>query len=150
MALERFGVTPTQVRNHHLPGVANFSASSNPSAATVQEMIDAEAAELAGKLKVEGLSASAISAVDNPAAYAWCADTIRLGAAVRAMRAMVGQNPAVVQALVVEVNARYDELDREGLGLLADVTVPLDEANAVRSHLAGDTVTAPFSRDDEL
>lgn len=152
MALNTFGVTPTQVRDHHVPGVSDFSASSNPKAATVTTMIAAEAAELAGRLKSEGLDASGINAVDHPAAYAWCADTIRMGAAVRAMRAMAGQNPAVVQALASEVNERYEELDRENLALLADAPAVTNEAGAVRSYIGSATsdILPPFSRDDEL
>lgn len=151
MALETFGVTPAAVKAHHFPQLSSgFSLSSSPSSVTVTEMIQSEAAELGGALRVEGLDASSLTALANPNAYAWCADTIRLGAAIRAGRAMTGVNADVIKAWDAELQYRYKELDAKSLALLGDASSPAGgDANAVRSHITDDLVM-PFSRDDKL
>ena len=154
MALNVFGVTPDKVRRHHFPTLSGFSASTTPDTDTVTEMIQSEAAELAGRLRAKGADASAITSDDNPAGYAWCADTIRVGAAARAVRAMPGSNPAVVKALTDEVDIRYQELDDVGLTILGDVAGVETGANAPRSYFrtgeADADEVARFRMDDEL
>lgn len=137
MALQTFGVTAAKVAAHHFPQLSGgFSANSSPTTTTVGEMIDAEAARLAGKLRAKAVTPST---VDNsstyPEAYNWCADTIRLGAAVRAARAMVGQNPAVVDAWEKELAARYADLTKHGYIALGDAPEPSESATGPRTHI---------------
>jgi hypothetical protein len=162
MAISTFGVTYTSVRAHHFPQMAgNFSTASNPTAATVTEMIAGEAAYLTGKLAAEGLTAATIEAATSSAAYAWCADAVRLGAAVRAIRAMSGQDPKVAEAWAAELKARYKELSAQGGVVFGDAALPDEDPNGPRDWISAhglDTgeeadisdAVPRFRRDDQL
>jgi|GEM_PF-4419558 len=164
VAISTFGVTYSKVREHHFPALSgDFSTTTSPKATTVTEMIEAEAAKLHGRLEAKNVTPSAIDLAPStyPAAYAWCAETIRLGAALRAVRAMFNQDPSVAKAWAAELKERYDDLDKLGATALGDAPVPSEEANGPRWHGAnhdldtGDeteisTLIPRFRRDDEL
>lgn len=136
MAISVFGVTHGSLRSHHFPHMTgSFTADSQPTATIVGEMIDAAAAELAGKLLAEGVTPSSITSASNPNAYAWCADTVRLGAAARVAKSMTGMNAEVAKAWRDEFDARCELLEENGYIVLGDVTVPDEEPNGPRSHI---------------
>lgn len=160
MAISVFGVTYTAVHAHYFPSIGVFGAGTVPTSATVAKMIDAEAASLAGALAGAGLSPAALEATTTTAAYAWCADAIRLGAAIRCAEAMQGWS-AVPAAWRDSLKAKYDLLDKSGAVVLGDAASDSSVANSVfRSHttehdLENDqtnisNVTARFTRDDAL
>lgn len=134
-----FGVAHGDVRKHHFPQLpGEFSDNSNPTDDTVTEMIEVEGAILSGRLSAEGGSATSINddgGVDYPAAYSWCADLVRLGAAIRAFRAMTGQDPNVVKAWKEEYEQRYKDLSEKGLVVLGDAPLPAQSANGPRTHI---------------
>lgn len=137
MAIQVFGVTYQKVRAHHFPQMqVDFSVHSNPTAATVAEMIEASAAELAGALRKEGLSATTLVADTASEAYSWCAETIRLGAAARVIGAMTQQDPEVAKAWLKRYEARLEALDEGGAEILGDAAVPSDGGgNGPRTHI---------------
>jgi hypothetical protein len=161
MAISTFGVTYSAVQAHHFPQLSNFSTTSNPKATTVTEMISASAATLAGKLRAEGLTPSAIEAVTSSEGYAWCAEAVRLGAAIRVLPAMTGVDPAVAKAWQATLDAKWEALAALGYLALGDASAPSQEADGPRSHISnhgldtGDTadvsdVIPTFRRSDVL
>jgi hypothetical protein len=161
MAIATFGVTYSTVRAHHFPQIADFSANSNPTSTTVTQMVSASAAELGGKLRAEGLTPSSLESDASSEAYAWCAETVRLGAAIRAIKAMTGQDPAVCQAWERVLKERFDTLASLGHLALGDASAPSEQADGPRSHISnhsldtGDTddisdVIPVFRRSDAL
>lgn len=138
MALSLFGVTYSTVRAHHFPQLSNFSVNSHPTLTTVGEMVDASAAELAGRLRSKGINPATISAASAtyPEAYAWCADATRMGAAARAYRAMSGQDPEVARALEARLEALWRQLDEYGYLALGDAPAPSEEVNGPRTHIS--------------
>lgn len=161
MAVIVFGVTYTTVRNHHFPQLSDFSASSNPTSTTVTEMVAAAGAELAGYLVAEGLTPSSLDDDTGTDAYAWCAETVRIGAAFRAARAMTSQDPEVVRAWEDDYRERLKRLDELGATALGSSASGGEEPNGPRTHIdhhdldTGDTddisdVIPRFRRSDML
>lgn len=162
MAIESFGVTASGLRGHHFPHIrGEFGLSTRPSEATVTEMISAAAAELAGALGREGISTSSITVGSTPNAYAWCADTLRLGAAARVARTVAGMRPEAARSWQAEFNARLKMLDGGGYAVLGDLPQPSQEPDGPRSHISNHNLdtgdasaisnAAPrFRRSDEL
>lgn len=162
MTVSIFAVTYSKVRAHYFPQLSDFSGSTNPTSTTVGEMIDAEGARLAGALSKVGVSASTVSAdagATYPAAYAWCQDTLRLGAAVRVARAMSGTS-AVSERWQTELDGRYEDLLDNGAVALGDAPTTA-AASGPRSHIhrlgldVGDDADASpldtkFRRSDQL
>lgn len=124
-------------------------------------MIEAEAARLAGALSAIDVSASSISAdagATYPSAYAWCKDTIRLGAAVRVLQAISGAG-SVPEFWVSQLEARYRSLAVDGFSALGDAPRPsqLGPRSHVSTHdlsrgdldLLSDVVPS-FRKNDEL
>jgi hypothetical protein len=163
MAISVFGVTHTKVHDHHFPQVAAFSTASKPTATIVGEMVDEEAAKCAGALRAEGIEPATISAAQAtyPEAYAWCAETIKLGAALRAIGAMSGQNPEIAKTWKLALDERYEDLDARGWVALGDAPAPSQDANGPRTFIdslsldTGDTdddsdLEPTFRRSDSL
>lgn len=159
MSLPTFGVTYTTVRDNHFPQLSNFSASSGLAAATVTEMVKDSAAELAGKLVVKGITPSAIDSSSHPIAYQWCAETVRLGAACRAIKAMTNADPAVAKSWQDRLDARLKSLDENGAEALGDAPAtanangPLTHINnhSLQTQLDGDepSNSIPYLRGDD-
>lgn len=161
MAITVFGVTGAKVAAHHFPQISAFSTASKPTLATVGEMIDDSGARLGGALRAEGVTPSSITSADYPEAYAWCAETVRLGAALSALMAMTGQSPEVAKAWEKKLEARYEDLNDRGHLALGDAPAPTEGSNGPRSHISNhslDTGDASdisdaiprFRRDDAL
>lgn len=155
-----FSVTTQMVRSHYFPTLADFSDSTTPTDETVLEMITSESAECIGRLAAAGITATALDASTTPAAYAWCQDTIRLGAAIRAAGGMAGFNKTVGN-WQSQRDARYKLLEKLGYLILGDAPAPAQNSNGPQSHIAnhsldtGDdslisTVIPAFRRDDQL
>jgi len=161
MSITVFGVTAQSIRDHHFPQLEAqaFSAYSRPTSTAVGEMVDEAAAELAGKLAAEDITAADITSGDYPVAYAWCRATVRLSAALRVLRAMANQDPEVAKAWQTQLDARYAELAAMGAVALGDAPLPSQPSNGPRSHVSaysldtGDdedlsTLEPKFRRDD--
>ncbi len=158
--MQTFSVTTGMVRAHYFPTLADFDTSTTPLAATVTEMIAAESAEMIGRLAAAGVVADNLSAATTPASFAWCQDTVRLGAAIRAAKAMVGFSGAV-EDWEKALAARYELLTTKGYVILGDAPTPADNPNGPVSHISnhhldtGDedlisSVIPKFRRDDML
>ncbi len=161
MAITVFGVVHGSIRDHHFPQQQqSFGATSKPTATVVGEMIDASAAVLAGKLRAESITPSSITTT-YAEAYAWCAEAVRIGAAIRAFPAMTGQDPEVLKAWRATLDAKWADLDERGYLALGDAPAPTVPADGPTTHInehsldTGDTadissVIPRFRRDDQL
>lgn len=146
MSLATFSVTYTKVRAHYFPQLANFSATSQPTSDTVTEMVQDSAAELAGKLSAEGIEASGIDATANPQGFQWCAETVRLGAAIRALKAMTGQDPKVAESWQKRLDERFEALDEWGAETLGDVSVA--SAGSILTHISNHSLDTTLDGDE--
>jgi len=117
MATSTFGVTAESVRRHHFPAFDSFSTTSNPTSVTVGEVIDEEAARLAGWLALEEIDASAITDVTS-AAYLQCARIVRLLSATRLVGSMTGLDPELVRAWRADIADWKKGLDEGGAEFL--------------------------------
>lgn len=136
MALQTFGVTYATLRQHKFPQIGEFTANSNPPQARVTEAIQAASARLGAALIREGVTPSVIDNVtDYPNAYHWCAETIRLLAAVAVYPAMTQQDPEVLKAWREEVKERLKELDEYGYQTLVDAPAPSTPSNGPLTHI---------------
>ena len=149
MAVRTFNTTAAQVREHYFPQLAAFSTSTTPTLATVESMVESEAAVLAGRLAAQSVSAATISddgGATYPVAHAWCADTVRLGAAARVAWAMAGSNESS-DTWSVELARRYGELSTIGYKALCDAPTPTGEPNGPRNHRSTHSLTQDASAD---
>lgn len=163
MAVATFAVVHGDVQAHYFPQLAAFGAATDPTSTAVGQMISAEAAVLAGRLAAQSVSASVLSADAGATysnAYAWCQDTIRLGAALRVSWAMAGGNPSA-EAWEKELEQRYADLAKHGYVILGDAPEPSEEPNGPRWHVGNHSLDTGedddisdaiprFRRDDEL
>jgi hypothetical protein len=163
MSVPTFAITHAEVRAHKFPALAAFSTLTKPTLASVNEMVAAEAARLAGALRRAGVLASTVSddvGITYPEAYAWCQDAIRLGAAIRVIEAQAGAGK-VSKLWREELDAKYADLRTNGYVVLGDAPGPLQESNGPRSHITnhaldeGDEddmsdVIPPFRKSDML
>lgn len=136
MPVSIFSIEHADISAHYFPSRTAFGAGTKPTATAVGEMIDAEAARLAGALAVKGMSASTISTdagTTYPAAYEWCRDTIRLGAAIRVLFAVSGAGP-VYAAWKKDLEARYQLVLDFGHSALGDAPAP--SQLSPRSHVS--------------
>jgi len=136
MPVSIFSIEHADISAHYFPSRTAFSASTKPTAAAVGEMIEAESARLAGALSAIDVSASTLSTdagASYPAAYEWCRDTIRLGAAIRVMQAIAGAG-AVPEFWVTQLEARYKALADNGFSALGDA--PRPSQLGPRSHVS--------------
>lgn len=118
MASSDFGVTADSIRRHHFPNLDAFSTASRPTAATVAECIEEEAALMAGALALENVSASAITADSD--AYVLCRKTLRLQVAARLARDIPGADSDLARSWQASVEAWYASLAKGGASFLGD------------------------------
>lgn len=148
MAITSYGVTAQKVRAHHFAQLASeFSSTSNPTAATVAEMIAAAAAELGGKLRAVGVTPSSITEADYPEAYAWAAETVRIATAVRIMSVMFGLDAPITRSLRATLQERYDHLGERGYLALGDAGAPSEHAKGPRSHIRNNSLDTGDAQD---
>lgn len=156
--MNTFGVTSASVAAHYFPTIEAFGASTQPTTATVLEMITAVAAEVNGRLSAAGVTPSGITLAGTPAAYAWCQDVTRLGAALRATWAMAGENPSA-DAWEKSLAARFESLEELGYLVLGDAPAPSTNPNGPASPISGldlgdsdliSSLIPNFRRDDKL
>jgi len=137
MTVPVFGINAASIRSHYFPSLAAFSVSTKPTDTTVGEMIDREAGRLVGALKAVSVVASTISAdagATYPSAYAWCQDTIAIGAAIRVMRAISGEG-AVPSLWREAIEAKYKYLAEKGWVVLGDAPQPSQSVTGPRTHI---------------
>lgn len=135
MAITTFGVTAADVQSTYFPQLGAFTAASNPTALSVARYVNEEAATLMGALAQEGLAAAALVEATYPAAFMWCAETVRLGVACKAYSVMSQRNPEILKDWRAELKARYKRLDEYGYIALGDAPAPAEEANGPRTHI---------------
>lgn len=161
MASSSFGIDAESVRRHHFPNADAFSASSRPSAATVAEVIEEEAASMAGALALELVVASDITPASS--AYNACRKTLRMQVAAKLVRLMSGVDSALAQAWDAEVARWYEQLDEGGASFLGDGATATgnSDADGPTSHVSvyglttatADELSSPvpfLKMDDEL
>lgn len=121
MTISTFGVVYGDIQAHFFPSFT-FGASSTPTSTAVTGMITAAAAKLAGRLMMQLITPSTLTDTAS-AYYAWCADAIRLDAAIHAARAMAG--PGIDTKLWEdELDQKYKELQMFGYLALGDAPAP--------------------------
>lgn len=118
MASSTFGITGASLRSHHFPRQDAFSATSQPTLATVTEVIAEEASAMAGKLSLENIDASSITAGTD--AYKACARILRMQCAVRVALDMLGMDSELVRSWQATVADWYEALAKGGASFLGD------------------------------
>lgn len=140
MAIKTFGVLYGDVHSDYYPQQqGGFSTTSRPKATTVSRFISNAAADLAGKLAQEGLSATTLddgSGTLYPNAYAWCAQTIRLAAAIAVFPSLSGMSSDLLKAWKAELAKRYEDLDKYGNVALGDAPAPTLSGNGPSDHVS--------------
>lgn len=160
--LNLFGVTAALLYTRHFPQLSAPTTDSNPSLATVEEIIEEQAAALSGYLLAEDIDALSLT-VSNSAAYLWCRETLRLMAAVQVAACMTQQQVPLLPACEKHLAARLTALDENGnLALGGGVAAPAEEPDGPThfiDHLGLDTsvnddsastIDMPFRKDDQL
>lgn len=163
MALSLFGATAAVLASDYFPHSGGFNTATKPTEAAVGRAIDRSAAELAGKLAAQGVTAATISGAPStyPAAYAWCAETVLLGTAVRVSQAMLQADPEQAKAWAAQLKARFEALEEEGSDALGDAPAGDDSASGVSTHISANGLETDdaddmsdcvprFRRSDEL
>lgn len=156
--LNLFGVTAASLYARHFPQLSAPTTDSNPSLATVLEIIDEQAAALSGFLLAEDIDALSLT-VSNSAAYLWCRETLRLMAAVQVAACMTQQQVPLLPAWEKQLAARLADLDERGdvvlglnLGALPNgPTHHIDTYNLSIGDPYADAsdVIPPFRKNDE-
>lgn len=111
--LNLFGVTAASLYARHFPQLSVATTDSNPSLATVLEIIDEQAAALSGYLLAEDIEATGLT-VSNSPAYLWCRETLRLMAAIQVASVMTQQQVPLLPAWEKQLAARLKDLDERG------------------------------------
>lgn len=157
-----FGVTFTNLYTRHFPQWSQASTESNPSSATVAEIIDECAATLEAKLLQEDIDATELL-VTNAAAYLWCRETLRLMAAIKVLPVATQQVPELSKDWQRELTARWQELADEGyLALGSGVSAPTEQPDGpttfidsmglsvANNNADASSLDFPFHKDDQL
>lgn len=136
MAANAFGIDAENVRAHHFPNADAWVASSRPSSTMVAEAIAEEAGLMAGKLDLELVDASSITAASS--AYYHCRKVLRMQVAARIARDMSGVDPAVALAWDKAVAKFYVDLDEGGSSFLGDGATAsgTSDADGPHSHVS--------------
>lgn len=121
MASSLFGLDAESVRRHHFPNFDAFSAGGRPSLATVSEVIEEEAAVMAGALRLQAIDASAITPASS--AYNACRQTLRTQVAARLARNIPGIDSDLATSWDASVRRWYEGLDEGGDTFLGDGAV---------------------------
>lgn len=160
MASSSFGLDAESVRRHHFPNADAFSSGGRPSSATVAEVIEEEAASMAGALALELVDASTITVASS--AYAACRKTLRMQVAAKLVRLMSGVDSSIAKSWDDEVARWYEALAEGGASFLGDGATasgtsdpdgPTSHATEVttRSSWAdASSTTPPLRKDDRL
>lgn len=157
-----FGVTPDLVKKRHFPQWNAFTTNTNPSNATVLEMIDEAAGELEARLLQEAIVATGL-VVSNAAAYLWCRKAIRLMTAIEVLSVATQQVPPLSNRWQGQLDKMWKDLDEKGyLALGSGVSSPSTQPDGPTHFidtLSLDTsdnddnassINFPFHKDDEL
>lgn len=125
MGVNIFGLTANSVRAHMFPQWGDFSTESSPTETIVNECIEEEAGELAGKLYGEDIDAAAIEDETDEntlhtAAWLWCLRTLRLMVALAVMRRATQSDPELAKAYSIELAGRFKDLSDSGATALGN------------------------------
>lgn len=118
MTVPTFGVTYSQLHQHHFAQLAGFSAETSPAAATVTEMVDEAAADVCGALVTAGVTPENITS--GTVAYSRCAKAVRMGAAAAVMRVMPGADPKAAADMQSAFEAWLKKAEEKGAAFLGD------------------------------
>jgi hypothetical protein len=118
VASSSFGLDAESVRRHFFPNADAFSASSRPSSSTVAEVIEEEAAAMAGALSLESISADAIAVASS--AYRTCRRILRMQVAAKLIRLMSGVDTELAKSWDVSVADWYAKVASGGASFLGD------------------------------
>lgn len=125
MSVSVFGLTPESVRAHMFSQWSQFSAQSSPTENIVEECIEEEAGELAGRLYAENIDAASIaddldSNSLHSAAWLWCARTLRLMVALAVLRRATQADPELAKSYRAELDARLKQIAEQGATALGN------------------------------
>lgn len=163
-ALQTFGVTVSSIRRHHFANQSDFSSSSNPTDATVAEMIDDCAGELAGRLTELEIDPSSSAITVGSAPYVQLRNCLRKMVAVRILTDATNQDPPLLARWEKELEAFWTRLEEKGPSALGNESLSssASEPEGPTTHLdelgidVGDPATdasdaiPPFRKSDEL
>jgi hypothetical protein len=163
MTIATFGVTATMMRADYFSQLGEFSTDSNPSSTSVDRYIQQKGAELAGKLRAEEQSPSAIEALTTSEAFLWCQETLCLLVACRIAEDMQQAKPPLADTWEKRLLERLAGLADDAVGTLgqgsATPTEQPDGPNTFIDTLDLDTshnescassVDMPLRKDDRL
>lgn len=161
--MNTFGVVADTIRTEYFTWLEAFSTTTNPSSATVLVVIGKQAAMLAGRLKMESISADNITDASYPVAYSMCADVLGKMAAVAIGQNMTGMNAELLKAWQTAIDAWFKALNDNGAVFLGDAALEADGAPpdgptthinhfglSVTSGIEPSSIDPIFSRDDKL
>lgn len=154
MGVNIFGLEANSVRAHMFPQWGDFTVNSSPTLTVVEECIEEEAGELAGRLYGEDIVASAITDEldDNDmhsAAWLWCVRTLRLMVALQVLRRTTQSDPELAKAYQTELKARLDDLSSRGATALGDSTLQTgtSDPDGPTSHISQFGLTVDAAED---
>jgi hypothetical protein len=137
MTIYKFGIDAASVRAHHFPQQGPFTTDTSPTAVIVAEMVSDAAADLAGLLTAQSISPSGVEALGaTDAAYAWCAQTVRLDAAIRVLRASTSADPELAKAWAAQLAARLKSLEALGAAALGSESLQQSATDGPGSHIS--------------
>ena len=113
MTINVFGVDADSLRRHYFPHLDGFSTSSAPTLVTVTERIQRAGARLGNHLYLRNIDAGTIIDATSPA-WAWCAETLSLIAAIRLAQVMSGLNADVVKGWQADLDERFKLIEDNG------------------------------------
>jgi hypothetical protein len=122
VTIATFGIAADDVRLDHFAHWGAFSTTTKPTLARVTNRITEEGGELAGKLALQSIAVTSITALATPYAYAWCQKTLKLMVAVWVAKVATSSNPELAKTLQDELDARFELLDKHGETVLVDVS----------------------------
>lgn len=142
-----FGLTVDAVRKHHFPQADVWTAGSRPSEAAVSEVIDEEAALLAGKLALELVDASGITT--DSSAYKLCRKMLRMQVASVIARDMLGLDPEIAKAWDRVLAKFYEDLADGGASYLGDGATAsgTSDPDGPTSHISTYNLTPDVAED---
>lgn len=165
MSLVLFGVTNDTVRRHLFPQWPSFNTKSNPTSASVDELIIQEAASLAGALAKRSVLTSSFDITNTPIAWNWAAATLEYMVGIRIAPAVTGLDSALVNRWSKEKTVRLADLEAKGATVLVDVlaTESAETPMEASSHIdqfnlatadsttgQSQTTASPLHWDDEM
>lgn len=148
-----YGVTADSVTEQYFPTAHPLPAVGKVTTSSVAKMIEGVSASVNAVVRAAGVLPDSVSETAHAEAWAYLADTVRLGTAVRvAQVGMLGVEADAVKAWRAEFEARLQQLREDPGTWLPGLVDPAAGGGDVFSHVTDPTVGArepEFHVDDE-